>query len=128
MGVFKEEARFLEDLMRQQRQIWPDSCDAGVDATNSLKAQMKQVIESLIVLPGSYLEFKSNMPAVQRTWKLLICWEMDRGDMLYRGTEYTVGYYKDSKKEFFSIESENVSLTEQQVAQRTEKRGLGSSN
>ncbi len=96
MGVFKEEVRMVEDLLPQQRRIWPDSCDIGVEATDKVKDTMRHVIKTLLPLPGSKLIWKSEDKR-QYQWILRVYWSSDEY------TEINVLYFKDRKKEFFSL-------------------------
>lgn len=110
MGAFKEEAHFLEELQKQQGQIWNDSADYGISRTDmSAKkvGKLRAVIKDLLELPGSKVEWKANTPAIQRQYRLIIMWSG-----MYEGrcdaTQYNVLYFKDRKNEFFSIDSFHV--------------------
>lgn len=118
MGIFKEEARYLEDMEKFQIPIYTDACDRGIFATEEVKAQMKETIQTLLDLTHSYIEWGTDNAGIQRVYNLLIIWEAD-GEMVY-GTQYKVGYYKDRDAEFFSIDSKRVELTPEDMERRAE--------
>lgn len=102
MGVFKEEIHFLEDLNKKQVQIWNDSADHGVYASREVKQRMRDVVGTLLELPGSKVVFKQNRPALQRQYKLVVMWGRSYEEW-YDATLVDMLYFKGRNKEFFSI-------------------------
>ena len=98
MGIFKEEVNSLEEMASRQSRIFSDSCDEGVAATRSVKKQMRHILESLLPLPGSKVEFKMDGKITQRSYRLEVQFAYDEPPFVYH-----VNYYNDRKKEFFSI-------------------------
>ena len=102
MGVFKEEIHFLEDLQKRQSRVWVDSCDVGVSAHKVDLNRARQVVKTLLELPGSEVEFKQNRPAIQRQYKLVVMWGR-ADDGWYDATVCNLLYFQDRKVSFFSI-------------------------
>lgn len=101
MGLFKEQANFLESLYKRQEQIWNDSIDIGIylkDMTQDEIEFMRDTIKLLLDLPGSKISWAANKPAIQREYRLVIMWSRD--DKVV----YKVSYFKDRIKEFFMID------------------------
>lgn len=100
MGVFKEEVQALEELERHQIQIWPDSAERGVVATEGVKDTMRSIIKTLLELKESSVVWKSNhLNAIQRHYELTVYFSMEDG------VTFDVLYFKGRGKEFFSIYS-----------------------
>jgi hypothetical protein len=98
MGVFKEEVIALEELMHQQKRIYNDACDQGVTATPEVKKTMRWVLESLLPLKESRVVWKMDSKDVtQRQYELTVYFSMEDG------VTFDVLYFKDKKKEYFSI-------------------------
>jgi len=97
MGVFKEEFSYLEDLAGRQVQIYPDSIDYGVYATDEIKDMMRNLIPSL---PEMRVVFKADKPYVQRTYRARIWWDSEDG------VDIRIHYAndKDKQKEYFAID------------------------
>jgi len=92
MGVFKEEAKALEDVARLQKQIWPDSCDYGVilEAPSDPREQsVRAALVGLESLPRRMTEW-GNEYSGGTTYVVFIPWEREGG--LYLGTEYRVTF------------------------------------
>lgn len=105
MGMFKEEAYFLEDLEKRQTRIYDDACDLGVEFKDLDVDRLREVIKDLLDLPGSKLVYGTDLCGTQRQYKLFIAWGQD--EEIANGTEYEVLYVKDTKyhKEFVSVSS-----------------------
>lgn len=105
MGVFKEEVSALENLQRQQRQIWSDAADMGVIATDEVKDTMRWVIKSLLALDESKIVWRMDGEVTQRQYELTVYFSMEDG------VTFDVLYYKGhlyghkGVQEFFSITS-----------------------
>ena len=115
MSVFKEEAHFLDSLEKRQKRIWDDSCDLGIlrkDLHEAEVVRLREVINTLLKLPGSKITWRAEQPAQQRHYYLVILWGLTHNaPNEYDGTTYNVLYYKGKKKEFFSISKEAVLVT-----------------
>ena len=113
MGVFKEEIIFLEELAKKQKFIWNDSNDIGVHSSEIDINRMREVITTLLELPGSKLTWKADKPCVQRQYHLIVMWSLHSdervgGIKLYDATQITLLYFKGRGKEFFSINPRHV--------------------
>lgn len=105
MGVFKEEILFLEGIEKRQTQIWEDAADVGVETsrmTPNERHRMREVVKTLLDLPGSKIEYKAVKPALQRQYRLIVMWGAADSER-YDATEVHLLYYKDHRKEFFSL-------------------------
>lgn len=106
MGMFKEEAKFLEFLAKKQQRIWGSSCDMGIlksDMSLRTVNQLRHTIKTLLELPGSKLAWRADQPAIQRDYRLVIMWGAS-DQVSYDATIYKVLYFKDRTKEFFSFD------------------------
>lgn len=111
MGVFKEELHFLTNLEKEQERIWEDSADVGIYTKDIDMDRMREVITTLLELPGSEVEWKQKAHGWnQRTYNLIIMWGCNSPN-IYDATQIKVNWYKDKKKEFFSIDSRAVLTT-----------------
>ena len=100
MGVFKEEVEMIEELMKRQKAMFVDSADYGVEATLEVKAIMRHVLKTLLPLKESRVAWKMDDSRVtQRQYKLTVYFSMEDG------VTFNVLYYKEPKREFFSIDS-----------------------
>ena len=107
MGIFKEEIIFLEELARRQHFIWNDSADVGIEVSEMDVGRMREVIKTLLELPGSCVTWRVNKPALQRQYQLIVMWSKHDtigGKDLYDATKANILYFKGRGKEFFSIE------------------------
>lgn len=105
MGSFKSEVKFLEKLETRQIQIWPDSADSGIrfsDLTEQEIAHIKECIRTLLELPGSKVIYRSDTPAVQRQYHLIVMWGCSNAQT-YDATSIDLPYYKGHGEEFISI-------------------------
>jgi len=102
MGIFKEKIYQLEDWARQQVQIYPDAADYGIIATDDIKAQMKEILQTL---PEVIVSDKINSRSqVCRRYRSTVWWDIEDGTLV------DIGYVKDyiRRVEFFSINLRNV--------------------
>jgi len=108
MGLFKEEMHFLEGLARRQVRIWLDSCDAGIHAKDIDLNAMRETIRSLLTLPGSKVIWRSDKPATQRTYRLVVMIERTEGTHsgapLYSAMVYYVNYYRRKSQQFSRVD------------------------
>ena len=96
---FKEQISSLEQLARQQIQIYPDSIDYGVPATPEIKDVIRWCVKSLpnMVKPT----WKADKPYVQRRYESTVMWDKESGAkicILYTNDKETPGV-----GEYFSI-------------------------
>lgn len=109
MGVFKEEIAVLEELAKQQVQIYPDSADFGILASKEVKDIVREVITNLLPLPGSKIKSRYNgKNYIKRSYELRVYWSKSDGTIVF------VTYHNDllKKKEFFSIDFRNFGYEE----------------
>lgn len=110
MGVFKEQANFLLELEKRQKQIWNDSCDLGIEKSylsDDELNRLRDTIELLLDLPGSKVSWRADSPACQRLYQLVIMWGRN-DDGKFDATIFKILYFKDNRKEFFSIDHVNT--------------------
>ena len=114
MGVFKEEVSYLEDLAKLQQQIYPDSCDYGVYATQERKDRIHEILLSLPAgpdgRPAGKPVWKSDVGGMtQRTYNSEVMW--DNSD----GVNIAITYVRDRprKKEYFAIDLKPIHLGEE---------------
>jgi len=120
MGIFKEEIIFLEELAKNQSRIWNDACDVGVNSSDVDMQRMREVIKTLLRLPGSKIVWKADTPSIQRQYELIVMWSLyDRidGKDLYDATKVNVLYFNGRGKEFFSIMLEHAYTNKDGVVQ-----------
>ena len=106
MGVFKEEIIDLEQYAKKQVQIYLDSCDYGIRATQSIKNRMREIILSLPNMAKPVWKMDGN--TIQRDYRSVVEW--GGGD----ATEVHVLYVNDKlrKKEYFSIDLHAIRVSD----------------
>ena len=113
MGMFKEEICLLETLAKRQRRIWADALDYGIYKKDMSKAEVERLRDAaqmLLNLPGSKVLYKVNLPAVQRQYQFIVMW--GRNGKKYDASRCKLSYYKDRKREFFTIDIDHVFTNE----------------
>jgi len=106
----REELHYFEDLMKQQKQIWPDAADDGYIITDQEHAEARRHMKELLDI---YKAKITRGPGRDSTTEMFIPFEMDEG--YYSGVIFKVFYHEGGKNrdnpnapkydpKFFSIE------------------------
>jgi len=95
-----EELHDLEELALHQQRVYPDSEEKGVFANDVIKGRkagewLREIIHTLLRLPGSEIYYRSDGPKIERSYLLQID-EKKKIRILYVND-------RPNKKDYFSI-------------------------
>ena len=108
----KESLVYFESLAKQQKQLWNDSADYGVEADPKLKGEARAQLMQLMKTFGYKLEKWSSGSKTT----VFIPVETDQG--LLAGTVLNVGYDKIKGKDYLHIDIEHNTLSHKEAREK----------
>lgn len=75
------------------------------------RSRLREIINTLLELPGSKIVWREDKPAIQRHYRLVIMWGR-YDEKKYDATVYELLYFNGRRKEFISISAKHQLVNE----------------
>ena len=109
MIMFREELKELEGFAAQQQLVYPDASDIGIRIdrweNEHARERIREIVKSLREIRESVRTWGRGK-ICGKSWQFFIPIEMDEG--MYAGTQITIGWHRDRKQEFLTIDLERA--------------------